>query len=91
MFRQRVEIRERLIEIIAKLKQKKATTQKKLDCPEIGLPPRFEQSDASSAGAKCYLCGDQRKILRIRRTAKRGSGKTFFKTSTTIFSSNFTL
>jgi hypothetical protein len=45
MFRQRGEIRRQLTEIIAKFKQKGATTpEKAVSAEELGLPPRFQEA-----------------------------------------------
>jgi hypothetical protein len=45
MFRNREEIRKRLLEVIEKFRQKSATSPEKAATPkELGLPPRFEQA-----------------------------------------------
>ena len=45
MFRRREEIRQQLTEVIAKFKEKGATSAEKAMAPqELGLPPRFEEA-----------------------------------------------
>ena len=45
MFRNREEIRRQLTEIIAKFKQKGATSpEKAVSAEELGLPPRFQEA-----------------------------------------------
>jgi hypothetical protein len=44
MFRRRAEIRERLVELIAKFRQKGALSpEKALTAEELGLPPEFKE------------------------------------------------
>ncbi len=81
MFRGREEIRERLIEIIARFKQKGATNpEKALTASELGLPPRFEQAMHRRLGlsgifveinGKYYLSEQRLKEVQEKLSSKR--------------------
>lgn len=82
MFRQREEIIKRLNEIVAKFREKGATSPEKAMTPEeLGLPPRFEEAMHRRLGrlgifvevnGKYYLSEERLKDLEERRN--RGGG-----------------
>ena len=81
MFRRREEIRKQLTEIIAKFKEKSATTpEKALTAQELGLPPRFEEAMHRRLGrtgifvevnGKYYLSEERLKEVQERLCSRR--------------------
>jgi hypothetical protein len=62
MFRRREEIRKQLTEVIAKFKEKGATTpEKALSAEELGMPPRFEEAMHKRLGRSGILVEVNRK------------------------------
>jgi len=81
MFRRREEIRERLLEIIRKFREKGAVSQEKaMTSEELGLPPRFQDAMKRRLGrlgifvevnGKYYLSEDRLKEVEERFAARR--------------------
>ncbi len=81
MFRRREEIRKQLTEVIAKFKEKGATTPEKALTPqELELPPRFEEAMHRRLGrtgifvevnGKYYLSEERLKEVRERFASRR--------------------
>jgi hypothetical protein len=81
MFRDRTEIRRRLLEIVERFRQKGATNpEKALTAQELGLPPRFEQAMHRRLGqtgifvetnGRYYLDEERLKQFQERRTGAR--------------------
>jgi len=81
MFRRKEEIRERLNQIVAKFKEKGATTpEKALSAQELGLPPRFEEAMQRRLGrtgifvqvnGKYYLSEERLKEIQERLSSRR--------------------
>jgi hypothetical protein len=81
MFRRREEIRKQLTELIAKFKEKGATTPEKALTPEeLGLPPRFQEAIQRRLGktgifvevnGKYYLSEERLKEVQERLSSRR--------------------
>lgn len=81
MFRRREEIRQQLMNLIAKFKEKGATTpEKALTAQELGLPPRFEEAMHRRLGrsgifvevnGKYYLSEERLKEVQERLSSRR--------------------
>jgi len=87
MFRDRAEIRRRLLEIVELFRRKRATSpEKAMTAQELGLPPRFEQAMHRRLGqtgifvetnGKYYLDEERLKQFQERRVqARQGSSET---------------
>ena len=80
MFRRRTEVRERLVEVIEKFRQKGATgPEKAMTAKELGLPPKFQEMMKRRLGqtgifkevdGKCYLSEERLKEVK-EQIAKR--------------------
>jgi hypothetical protein len=80
MFRRREEIRKQLTDLIAKFKEKGATTQEKAMSPqELGLPSRFEEAMQRRLGSgifvevngKYYLSEERLKEVQERLSSRK--------------------
>jgi hypothetical protein len=81
MFRRREEIRERLLEIIKRFREKGAVSQEKAMTPEeLGLPPRFQEAMKRRLGrvgvfvevnGKYYLSEEKLKEVEERFAARK--------------------
>ena len=81
MFRPREEIRKQLTELIAKFKEKGATSPEKALSPqELGLPPRFEEAMKRRLGrsgifvevnGKYYLSEERLKEVQERLSSRK--------------------
>jgi len=83
MFRRREEIRERLLEVIEKFRQKGAISpDKAMTIEELGLPPRFKELMGRRLGqlgvfvevnGKYYLSEERLKEIKEQLAARRES------------------
>lgn len=75
MFRRRAEIREHLLELIEKFRQKGALSpEKALTAAELGLPPEFKEKNEKASGAVRHLRGSRWQILSFRTAVERSEG-----------------
>lgn len=81
MFRRREEIRKQLTDLIAKFKEKGATSpEKAMTAQELGLPPRFQEAMQRRLGrsgifvevnGKYYLSEERLKEVQERLSSRR--------------------
>jgi len=81
MFRRRAEIRERLLEVIEKFRQKGATSpEKAMTMEELGLPPKFKDAMKRRLGqwgifvevnGKYYMSEERLKEVKERLASRR--------------------
>jgi len=82
MFRRRAEVRERLLEVIEKFRQKGAVSpDKAMTIEELGLPPKFKEAMQRRLGqldvfvevnGKYYLSEERLKEIKERLAERRG-------------------
>lgn len=82
MFRRRDEVRERLLKVVEKFRQKEATSpEKAMTIEELGLPPRFKEAMERRLGrlgvfvevnGRYYLSEERLKEIRERLALKKG-------------------
>ncbi len=81
MFRRRAEVRERLLEVIEKFRQKGAVSpDRAMTIEELGLPPKFKEAMGRRLGrlgvfvevnGKYYLSEERLKEIKERLAARR--------------------
>ncbi len=82
VFRRRAEVRDRLLEVIDKFRQKGAVSpDKAMTIEELGLPPKFKEAMERRLGQlgvfvevddKYYLSEERLKEIKERLAARRG-------------------